>query len=50
MRKKEIKEFTAEQLNLFVNIKKLTSEHNFETIDEVIDYISANCFSFSNKE
>ena len=50
MRKKEIKEFTAVQLNLFANIKKLTSEHKFEVIDEVIEYISDNSFDFSNKQ
>lgn len=48
--KKEIKQFTAEQLNLFADIKKLTQEHSFESLDEVIDYISSNVFDFSNKK
>jgi len=48
--KKEIKEFTPEQLNLFANIKKLTQEYSYETIEEVINYISSNTFDFSNKK
>ena len=49
MSKKEIKDFTAEQLNLFANIKKLTQEHSFETLEPVISYIDSNLFDFSNK-
>ncbi len=48
--KKEVKDFSAEQLNLFANIKKLTREYSFEELDEVIDYISTNSFDFSNKK
>ena len=48
--KKEIKEFTAEQLNLLANIMKLTREHSYDSLEEVINYIDSNVFDFSNKK
>ncbi len=48
--KKEIKEFTEDQLRLFAEIKKLTKVHSFETLDEVFHYITNNLFDFSNKQ